>query len=348
MSRALSSAMLLFGFALLAGLLLTPERRLLASGWLVAGGAAAFAIFLPNLLWMDRHGFPILELLSNIRRDHRDVSFNPLQFLTLQAILQNPATLPVWLAGLWRLLATREARHFRAFGFAWLITLAILLALAGKVYYISSAYPMLLAAGAISAEEVLSGPGRRWARTAYAALLLAAGALLAPTALPMFTPSSYLRFMRLFHVSQPRLENRASSEMPQFFADRFGWPEMAATVAKAYGNLPPEERKRTAVFGNDYGQAGAIDFYGPRLGLPKAIGGHLSYWYWGPRGYTGESVLVLGDRRDVLDREFGSVRAVAEVGHPYAMRQEHFTVFLCRDPKGWTFQQIWPRLKNFH
>ena len=101
------------------------------------------------------------------------------------------------------------------------------------------------------------------------------------------------------------------------------------------------------IFGNDYGQAGAIDFYGPKLGLPKSIGGHLTYWLWGPREYTGEVTIVLGDTRTQLERLFGRVDAAAEVGHPYAMASQHFTVFVCREPKGWTFRELWPRLKKW-
>ncbi|HSP34538.1 MAG TPA: glycosyltransferase, partial [Thermoanaerobaculia bacterium] len=135
--------------------------------------------------------------------------------------------------------------------------------------------------------------------------------------------------------------------MPQFFADRFGWPEMAATVARAYWSLPPDVRAKTAIFGNDYGQAGAIDFYGTRYGLPKSISGVLTYWYWGPRTYTGESVLVLGDRRERLEELFEVVKPMAEIGHPYAMAQEHFTLFLAQKPRGWNFQTVWPRMKKF-
>ena len=109
--------------------------------------------------------------------------------------------------------------------------------------------------------------------------------------------------------------------------------------------LPPETYLRyTKSIG--FGQAGAVDFYGPKRGLPKAISGHFTHWYWGPRG-SGESLIVLGNRREVLQREFEDVRAVAEVGHPYAMRQEHFAVFLCQRPRGWTLESVWPRVKNW-
>jgi hypothetical protein len=216
-----------------------------------------------------------------------------------------------------------------------------------KTYYAASAYPILIAAGALWIERLVSRRPLRWLGAAYLGFVLVVGALIAPTIVPLLPPQTYLRYTRALGIAQPRLENRASSAMPQLFADRFGWPEMAQTVAAVYRSLPADEQAKTGVFANDFGQGGAIDFYGPRLGLPKAIGGHLSYWYWGPRSYTGESLIVLGDRREVLETEFEDVRAMAEVGHEYAMRQEHFTVFLCRRPRGWTLQSIWPRLKHW-
>ena len=337
--------MLLFGFALVAGLLLTPERRLMGNRWFVAGGAIAFVIFLPNLVWMVQHHFPHLEMLANIRRSGRNVELSPLQFMAQQVIFLGPLAAPIWLAGLGRLLAGRGARPYRVLGLAYVVTIAVLLALHGRVYYPLPAYAMLFAAGAVALEAGLAQPRLAWAKPAAAATVALAAALLAPLAMPLLPPMTYLRYTAAIHLDQPRIEHRKASALPQLFADRFGWPEMAQAVAKAYFALPPDERARCAIFGNDYGQAGAIDFYGPALGLPKAISGHLSYWYWGPRSYTGDVMLVMGDRRDVLEREFDEVRPVAEIGQEYAMAQEHFTLFLCRKPKGWTLATAWPRLK---
>jgi hypothetical protein len=164
----------------------------------------------------------------------------------------------------------------------------------------------------------------------------------------VLSPDAYLRFTEITHLNQPHFEHRAATSMPQFFADRFGWPEMVATVARVYHSLPAAEQARTAIFGNDFGQSGAIDFYGPRYGLPKSIGGHLANWMWGPRQYTGQSVLVLGDNRETLEREFEVVRPMAEIGDPYAMRQEHFTLFLAQKPRGWTLPSAWPQLKRYN
>ena len=341
---------LVFGFAVVAGLLLTPERRLLFNRWLLLGGGIALAIALPNLLWEIGHGFPHTELLANIRRAGRDVDVGFLAFWKLEVLFLNPAAAAVWVVGLIGLFRARDLRPARARGWAWVATIALLFATtpgSHKTYYAASAYPILIAAGAVLIERSWSRAGREWWKPAYLGLLLVVGALAAPTVVPMLPPEAYLRYTNAIGIGPPRLENRATNAMPQMFADRFGWPEMVDAVAGAYASLPPALRARTGIFANDFGQAGAIDFYGPKRGLPKAISGHLTYWYWGPRGYSGESLIVLGDRREVLEREFEDVRAVAEVGHPYAMRQEHFTVFLCRRPRGWTLESLWPRVKNW-
>jgi hypothetical protein len=338
-----------FGFALVVGLLLTPPRALMANRWFLLGGLVAFLVFLPNLVWEIGHGFPHRELLANIRRNGRDVDVGFFHFWGLELYILNPLAAPVWILGLVGLFRSRELRPFRALGWAFVLTIGLFLLTPGshKIYYVASAYPMALAAGAVVLERWAASPLRRRMVLAYAGVVALSAVLIAPGAVPLLEPTAYFRYTAALGLTQPRFENRAASSMPQLFADRFGWPEMVETVAAAYHALPAAEREKTAIFANDYGQGGAIDFYGPRHGLPKAIGGHLSYWYWGPRGYTGQSVIVLGDRREVLEGYFEDVTAVATVGHPYAMRQEHFTVFLCRRPRGWTLAAAWPQLKKW-
>jgi hypothetical protein len=339
---------ILFGFAFVVSLLFTRARRLMFNWWFVAGGAVALLIFLPNLVWMWRHNFPHLEQLANIRRHQRNVSLSPLAFIAQQILLAGPALLPLWLAGLLHFIAGK-GRELRALGLAYLIVLVVLIAADSRVYYLLPAYPILFAGGAIAMEEWLARRWLSWIKPTYAALIVIVGAMVAPMAMPLLEPETYLKYTRAIGFSPPRIENRVTSALPQLFADRFGWPEMARAVADAYHSIPEPEREKTAIFGQDYGQAGAIDFYGPELGLPKAISGHLTYWYWGPRDYTGEIMLVMGDRREVLERTFESVEKVGEVGHSYAMASQHWELFLCRGPKGWkNLREIWPQLKNWN
>jgi len=262
--------MLLFGLAIIVALLFTAERALMFNRWFVVAGAIAFAIFLPNLIWEIQHHFPHLELLANIRSNHRDVTMNPVVFLLWDVLLANPATVLIWTAGLVSLLAG-SLKQFRVIGLAWLFTWLLLLASGGRFYYLMPAFPMILAAGSISLERFAGM--RRWPMIATAAAIVVIGSLIAPSAVPVLSPQTYFRYVELTHLGQPHFEHRATTSMPQLFADRFGWPEMVATVARAYNSLPPDLRARTAIFGNDFGQSGAIDFYGPRYGLPKSIGG---------------------------------------------------------------------------
>ncbi len=341
--------MLLFGFALIAGLLMTPERRLMSSRWFFIGGMVAFLIFLPNLIWMIQHHFPHLEMLANIKRNGRNVALSPIGFFGQQVLGMQPVAFPIWICGLWAFLFSKQGRPFKALGFAYVVALVALLLAQGRFYYLAAAYPMLIAGGAVAIERWLAVPRWRWVRATYLGLLAVTGGLTALIVLPILPPETYIRYTHFLHVSQPQIEHRQSSELPQTLADRFGWPEMAAAVAKAYNSIPADERARTAIFGQNYGEAGAIDFYGPKLGLPKAISGHVNYWYWGPRGYTGESMIVLGDiPRERLEQHFARVEAVGAVGNPYAMASEHFTIYLCRELKdGETLEQLWPKLKNW-
>src|SRR6516162_3520634 len=123
-------------------------------------------------------------------------------------------------------------------------------------------------------------------------------------AFPMLTVDQYIAYSRFWHFEPPRIENHRMGPLPQIYADQFGWKEMAQVVADAYYKLPAEERKNCAIFGQNYGQAGAIDFFGAKMGLPPAISGHQSYFYWGPRGFTGACMIVMGDEYKTLSQKF--------------------------------------------
>jgi hypothetical protein len=336
-------SMLIFGFALVAGLLLTPQRKHLFNRWFVLAGLLAFLLFLPNLLWNVQHHFPFLELQENIRRDGRNVSLSLGSFFGQEFLAMLPLSAPIWIAGLWGLLRG----PYRALAFAWGMTAAIVFAMNPRVYYLFPAFPMLFAAGSVQFESWLARPRLAWIKPAYCALMVLMGALLAPTLLPILPPETYIRYARATDLEPPRIETHRLGPLPQLFADQFGWEDMAAAVARVYYSLAAEIRPRTAIFGQNYGQAGAIDLFGPRYGLPPAISGHQNYFLWGPGGATGESMIVMEGRQEDLERKFASVRKVAQVGHPYAMPYEHFDIFYCQGLKG-SLAEAWPKVKNWH
>jgi hypothetical protein len=340
-------SMLIFGAAIVLGLLLTPQRRSLTSPWLWIAGAIAFLIFLPNLLWNIQHDFPFLELQANIRRSGRDVHLGPLAFFAQEILTILPLTLPIWLAGLWFCFFSKLGKPFRVLGWAWVFTAAVIVKLSPRIYYLYPAFPLLFAAGSVMWESWLDRPRLQWLKLAYPALMVGAGAVLSPLVIPVLPPEMYIQYTKALHLQPPAIETYKLGPLPQLYADQFGWEEMTATVAGVYNSLPPEVRAGTAIFGQNYGQAGAIDLFGPKYGLPPAISGHQNYFFWGPRDYTGESVLVMQGRQQELEERFADVQKVASVYHPYSMPYEHFDVFYCRGLKQ-PLKEIWPQLKNWY
>jgi hypothetical protein len=340
-------SMLIFGFGIIAGLLLTPERRFLRTRWLWIAGLVAFLIFLPNLLWNVQRHFPFLELQANIRRSGRNVDLTPLAFLGQEILAMLPMSAPVWLAGLWFFFFRREGKPFRALGWAWLVAAALILALNPRIYYLFPAFPLLFAGGSVLWERWLAGARVQWVKPVYVALIVLMAAALAPTMVPLLPVETYIRYSAATHLAPPRIETHRLGPLPQLFADQFGWDEMVATVARVYNGLPADVRATTAIFAQNYSQAGAVDLLGPRYGLPKAISGHQSYYLWGPREYTGESVIVMDGRQEDLEKRFQVVRKVARVEHPYSMPHNHFDVFDCRGLK-LPLKDLWPQVKSWN
>jgi hypothetical protein len=338
-----SIAFLVFG--VLVGVLLGPERRFLKSRWLWSGMLVAAILALPNFLWQLRHDFPFLQLIHNVRMGNRDIVRGPFSFVADQAAIMNPILFPLWAGGLLWLFFGHEGRRYRLLGWAYVVVLTAFIVLGGKNYYVVPIYPMLFAAGAVGFERV-TAQSFAWSRAVYVSAIVVVGALLTPISCPILSPEGYLRYQTALHVQPPVAERQNNGPLPQFFADEFGWEEMAQQVARVYNGLSPEERSHTAIFGNSWGEAAAIDFYGPRYGLPAAISKHNNYWYWGPRDYTGDIVIVLGsDGRG--DREhFRSVEAAGRVEHPYSRRDEHFTIWLCRGLNQ-DLREVWPAMKKF-
>ena len=347
-------SIVIFASALIAGLLLTQQRRLLFTPWILAGGAIALLIFLPNLIWNIQNNWPFLELMRNIRATGKDVLLSPHQYLLQQILMMNPASFPFWFGGLLFLFFSRSAKNYRALAWAFVITIAVFMITHGKDYYSAAAYVMLLAAGATATERLLTGT-KLSARPKLQAILKPACFLwlilgvvpLLPLVLPVLTIEQFVRYQSYLPFELPKTETSFIGEsLPQYYADQFPWPGMVEAVARVYNSLTPDEQKRTAIFGNNYGQAAAIDFFGPQYGLPKAISGHQNYFLWGPRNYTGDIVIVLGDEEDDAREHFESVTVAATLNNPYAYRYENRPILLCRGLK-WNLQTEWSRVKNW-
>ena len=347
-----------FALALLLGLLLTEHRKLLFTPWLFAGGAVALLIFVPNLIWNIHHHWPFLELMHNIRVTGKDIAYPPAAYLVQQIMMMNPFSFPFWFGGLIFYFFSRAAKSFRPFGWAFLLTFAFFLVSHGKDYYSAPAYPILLAAGAVAAEHLLSHPieeqtkGRasRWRevlRPVCFAWLAVGMAVPLPLVLPVLPLDALVRYqLHLRFEPKPTERSFVGTVLPQYYADEMPWQEQVAAVARVYHALSPDEQAKTAIFCDNYGQAAAIDFFGSHYGLPKAISGHQNYFLWGPRNYTGQTVILVGVPEADARKEFASVEVAASLDIPYAYAYETRPILIGRGLQG-NLQAIWPRVKNW-
>ncbi|HYY43252.1 MAG TPA: hypothetical protein VE775_11015, partial [Pyrinomonadaceae bacterium] len=268
-------------------------------------------------------------------------------FFTGQLQLMHPLALPLWLGGLYFYLCTRAGRPYRALAYTYLILFVLFVVLKGKIYYLAPAYPMLFAGGAVAWESALARLRRPWLKPVTVAVMLAGGIITAPLMLPVLPVETYRTYARTLGVEGVKTEKLTFGALPQHYADMFGWEELTATVADAYHKLPPAEQARCAIFARNYGEAGALDFFGPRYGLPPAIGKHQNYWLWGPRDYTGACVLTVGERLKDVQKTFDEVQQVATFTHPYVMPYENnLPIFLCRRPK-LSLKEVWPLTKCY-
>lgn len=346
-------SIVIFGAALIFGVLLTRQRQILFTPWILLGGATALLLFLPNLIWNIQNHWPFLELMHNVRATGKDVVLPPGKYLLQQILMMNPVSFPFWFCGLLFYSFSSAAKSYRALGWAFLITIAFFMLTHGKDYYSGPAYVVLLAGGAVATERLLRSYffARPKLRTAFESLcfvwLLVGIVPLLPLVLPVLPIDSFLRYQSKLPFDVPKTERSfVGAALPQYYADEFNWPEMVASVGQVYNALSPDERARTAIFCNNYGQAAAIDFFGPRYGLPKAISGHQTYFLWGPRNYTGEIVILIGEEENEARQQFDSVSVAATQHNPYAFRYETMPILLCRGLK-WNLQTGWPRVKNW-
>jgi hypothetical protein len=338
---------LFFGIALVAGLLVVPQQRVLFTPWFVAGALVAAILALPNFIWQAAHGYPIWTLLRHAD-EYKNSSLSPAQYIATQLLVTHPLLAPVWLIGLVALLRRADARFL---GVAYFVLIAEMIALHGKHYYPGSVYPIPIAAGAVAIE----GWTRRavfW-RPVLAGYAFVAGIILVPLLMPVLpevTMSAYDGFLQKAFVRQVNLaqaERTNIGNLPPDWADMHGWHELAATVAQIYRGLPPAERAQAAIYASNYGEAAAIDFFGTEYGLPPVLSGHNQYWIWGTHGFSGNVVIDVHGECDRDAHLFRVRRVVTRFANPWGRPFENgFPISLC---EGITtpLAAFWPKLRNY-
>lgn len=322
---------------LIVGVLATSARRYLASKWLWMGAAVAFVIFLPNLIWQIRHNFIYLDFVRHIHA--RDIAEGRTDYFLPKQLEMTMLAFPLWIAGLLWCFFSEAGKRFRVIGWMYIVPLLLFVIARGREYYLAGAYPMLYAAGAVAAERWITSRQRPWAN-ASKALVAAALTLDAVFSAAFFLPIAPINSAWF----------KVASSLQGDYREEVGWPELVETVAQVRDNLSAENRANLGIVAANYGEAGAINLYGPQFGLPRAISGVNSFWYYGSPDEAPQAVIVLGYSRSYAERNFNSCRVAAHTWNRYGIANEetsdHPDILVCGPPRqGWP--ELWKRFQHF-
>jgi hypothetical protein len=338
-------SVLFLGAGLTAGIVIT-QRKWLLTPWPYVAGAIAFILFLPYVFWNWQHDSAHLEFIreaSEGKYSGRSV----LDFIKELVLYHGPLTVPLWIAGLVALFFYPPFKKYSILGWLFLVPMIILLVKGtSKGEYLSPGFVIVFAAGAIYIEKKFNTANRLgW--YGYPAVISLTAIVMMPMVTPLLPVTLYVKYADAIGMAPTSNENKELAELPQFYADMFGWEEKARDVANVFNSLSDSEQERCAIFSDNYGRCGALDFYGKELGLPKSIGNHNNYWIWGPRGYTGELMIILGGDLEDQQKHFESVTLVSVSKCQYCMPYENnVNIFLCRGLK-YPLSSVWPDLKHY-
>jgi hypothetical protein len=339
-----------FGFSLLVGLVITRTCRGRGYGWLGLAITIAAGLSLPNVLWQYHHGWPFLEHQAAANLYDKKPLLQSTINLVLQPVLyMHPLTFPLWVGGLYFYFQTKAGTPYRFIGWSYGVLFGLFVLLKAKYYYLAPIYPLLLAPGAILVEHWAKH--RRPFRIGIVLLLLVSTLPMVPMVLPVLPLPSLLRFSQpytpVYTLPNDVSPDFSTVEAPRHYRLMLGWEELVAQVSRTYYQLPPTERAKTAILAWDYGAAGAINFFGPNYGLPQVISGAHTFYFWGPRGYTGDWVLSVGGPIEELHALFDQVEALKPITYRTSPGiQGTIPLYWCQRIKT-PWPAGWPRFKAY-
>ena len=325
-----------WGAALTAAILATPQRRAFAGPWPWFGAALALALVLPNFVWQAENGFATLEFMRALRREILAHQGRGL-FAAGQLLFFHPLAAPVWLAGL-AFAFTHGGRAARPFALLFLALFVFYLGVGGKPYYLASAYPPVIAAGAIALETWLAAHAAT--RRSLLALLAVTGAAFALLTLPIFP-------LRTVDAAMESLFGWAIAPiaLTHDMHGMHGWEVHAATIDRVYRALPFQERAAASVLAGTYSQASAVNVFSEDA--PRAVSGNMTHYIWGPDGRRGDVLIAYGLPRALLERHYGVCTERARIVAPLARPHDtDLPVYVCRQPFG-TMATLWPEVRHF-
>ncbi len=336
---------LYLGFGIFVALLMTRNRKYFLSWQLWTGAVIALLIFSPYLVWQIKKGLPVLEYYK-IYALEKTWPTTPLEFIKNQIVIMNILAFPIWLLGIYYFIFNKEGKTFRVLGYAYIVILIICIYLKVKFYLPAPFYTVLFAGGSVFIEEFAQEHKVRWLRKIPAIVILLMGLISVPFVRPVLPVQFLLRFGKRGVYMGVRGERHRLGRLHQHFADRFGWKELAENTATAYSRLSDEEKSKACILTRNYGEAGAIWLHGEKYNLPKPISGHLQYFIWGPRGYSGELVIAIGFEPEKLKEYFNSVEVIGRSACLVALSYERYLdIYACREPKK-PLEEMWPSFKH--
>ena len=340
-------ALVTWFMCLVVGLVLTPERRLFAQRKLWIGVTLAAVIAIPSLIWQALHGFPFLELAAASRAKNADST--PVAFVLNQVLVMNPLLAPLWIAGLVAPFWLARLKVLRFLSIAFIADLVFVLVSHGKDYYLAACYPVLFVSGAVFIDYIARSLWARLAAAGWAAAATAFSLWIMPMALPVLSVAGLITYMQHFPVKPQQQEKSFKGTLlPQVFADQLGWHDFVDQVGAAWLKIPADERARTAIKVDNYGEAAALDIYGKAYGLPPALSGHNQYYLWGMRGQHPTNLLVVQNNPDRLAPYCQAATVLGVTQSPNAMDYENGkAIAYCRTLKV-DLATLWPQLKNYN
>jgi 4-amino-4-deoxy-L-arabinose transferase-like glycosyltransferase len=334
----------LFGFGVLVGLLAPADRKLLTTRWpWIALGLTLF-IGSPAIIGQITLGFPFFGVMHDLQRQQfSHVSW--LDFVTGQVFMLGFISFIVAVTGLVALFAKERFRSFRILAWVYAGAFLVLFLMHGKAYYLGPIYPAMLAAGSVMAELVGKGRWKIGFRAALLVILVAGGIFFLPIGVPILAPQKMSDYTSALGLSAANTSNSGRVlRLPQDYADMLGWNQRVETVARVYRSLAADQRKEAVILASNYGEAGAIDFLGPKYGLPHSICFEGSYWFYGPGKNTGATTIAIGFDSTDLVKNWRQVTPVARIENKWTVPEEQdLTIYLCGDEIR-TAQEIWPSL----
>lgn len=331
-----------FAIALFIGTLIVERRNGFAIQWRVTGLAIALLISSPPFIWQLLHGWPIfqhqIESALYEKKGFLPLSFD---FSIQQIVLTFPATL-IWMLGFYYYMFSTDGRRFRVFAWAYLALFFIFVATRARFYYLLPIYPVMIGGGAVFLERILCNRTR--VKRFIIPIVLVCGAIVSPMALPIFPKAVIIGFGNTIYKPPSLSQNPADSEqlIPWHLRIMYGWEDYVSQVGAVFAKIPIHQRKEVVLLAWHYGDAGAIDHYGSSYNLPKAISGHTGYYYWGPRGYSGDRVLSLGGDPNFLKQTFKHVVLIGTIkrlGEPQ-------NIYLCSQILK-PLREMWPAFKFY-